>query len=818
MQTGAFTTLEFDRIVEAVVSCALTPLGADELGQLRPLTDARAVRSAQTDTTEAVRFAAANGPMPLEAPLHLNEAVAALAIEAQALEPLQLLSLVDFLSSVQRVCRSVTTATTGPYPALSAIVSGVSNWDRECGSVRQKIDASGEVADDASPELKTIRGRLRKQRNRLRGNLEAYLRGRETARYLQEQVVSERNGRFVLVVRSEHRAGIPGIVHGTSSSGASLFLEPLSTVDINNEIVALDEQEREEVRRVLLLLSATFRRRALDLRRTLTAATGLDVLQARATFAGIVGGVEAHISNDQALDLREARHPLLMTSVASRIEQATGVGERIEPVPVDVVMTPPTRALVITGPNTGGKTVALKTAGLLSLMAQAGLHIPAAAGAQVPVFRSVFADIGDEQSIAANLSTFSGHVANIVGMDRRLSIPGLILLDEVGAGTDPVEGGALGRAVVEHFRQRGAHVIVTTHDDALKSYAATTEGVSCAAFGFDPETFAPTYRLVYGSAGRSLALEIAGRLGLAPGIITAAAALRTARESQLADHLARIDEDRSRLDELGRDLARRHTAQAELEARLKAREAEIDQRDRNSRASRDDSLDQRLRAARREVDEVVQSLRQRAATLERVAVDKAARRETPLSTGDSGELRSSAQASLDNIAGHFQAPEPVAAPSNRGQRPPIALGDRVVVSTLGVAGEVRSFHGTEAEVEVRGKRLRVPRRSLAPGGQPAPRVERHSRVNIQVNEPVGQLDELNLIGCRVDDALARAEKHLDQVAMGEVRAIRFIHGHGTGRLRRAIAELLRGHPLVRRFFAAAPEDGGTAVTCAELKD
>jgi DNA mismatch repair protein MutS2 len=817
MQTGAFTTLEFDRIVEAVTSCALTPLGAEALGQLRPLTDARAVRSAQTDTTEAVRFAATNGPVPLEAPVHLDEALGALTIEAQALEPTQLLSLVNFLDSVQRVCRLVTTATTGPYPALAAIVSGVSNWDHECGNVRQKLDASGEVADDASPELKTIRGRLRKQRNRLRGNLEAYLRGRETARYLQEQVVSERNGRFVLVVRSEHRSSIPGIVHGTSSSGASLFLEPLSTVDINNEIVALDEREREEVRRVLLLLSTTFRRRALDLRRTLAAATDLDVLQARAAFAGIVGGVEANISNDQTLDLREARHPLLMTSVTSRIGPATGAGERIEPVPVDLVMTQPTRALVITGPNTGGKTVALKTAGLLSLMAQAGLHIPAAAGAQVPVFRSVFADIGDEQSIAANLSTFSGHVTNIVDMDRRLSVPSLILLDEVGAGTDPVEGGALGRAVVEHFRHRGAHVIVTTHDDALKSYAATTEGVSCAAFGFDPETFAPTYRLVYGSAGRSLALEIAGRIGLAPGIITAAATLQSARESQLADHLAQIDEDRSRLDALGRDLNRRQAAQAELEARLQAREAEIDERERNSRASRHDSLDQRLRAARHEVDEVVQSLRERAATLEQVAAGKAAKRETALSTGDSGELRSSAQASLDNIARHFQPSAPATVPPTRDRRP-IAPGDRVVVSTLGVEGEVRSFHGAEAEVEVHGKRVRVPRRAVEPGGRPAPGPEQPSRVKFQVHEPKGRLDELNLIGCRVDDALDRAGKHLDQVAMGEVRVVRFIHGHGTGRLRRAIAEFLRAHPLVQRFSAAAPDDGGSAVTCAELRD
>jgi DNA mismatch repair protein MutS2 len=818
MQTEAFSTLEFDRIVEAVVSCALTPLGAEALARLRPLTEQRAVRAAQRDTSEAVRFAAASGPMALEAPPQLDKTLAALAIEAQPLEPTQLITLVNFLGSVQRVCHSVTTATTGSYPALSAIVRDAANWDRECAEVRKKIDASGSVADDASLELKTIRGRLRKQRHRLRGNLEAYLRGRETARYLQEQVVSERNGRFVLVVRSEHRTAIPGIVHGTSSSGASLFLEPLSTVDINNEIVALDEQEREEVRRVLLLLSTTFRRRALDLSRTLTVATDLDVLQARAAFAGLVGGVEATVGDDQSLELHDARHPLLMTSVTSRLGSPTGTDARSDPVPVDIIMTPPTRALVITGPNTGGKTVALKTAGLLSLMAQAGLHISAAPGARVPVFRSVFADIGDEQSIAANLSTFSGHITNIVNMDRRLSVPSLILLDEVGAGTDPIEGGALGRAVVEHFRRRGAHVIATTHDDALKSYAATAEGVSCAAFGFDPQTFAPTYRLVYGSAGRSLALEIAGRLGLDRHIITAAAALRSARESQLADHLAKLDEDRRQIDQSARDLDQRQVEHAALLSRLHAREADLDQRERTSRAGRHESLDQRVRAARDEVDQVVRSLRERAAALERVAAERAARRETPLSTGDSGELRASAQAALDHVAKQYRPSAPVAPAPVRGKPPQIVRGDRVTVSTLGVDGEVLSCHGTEAEVEVRGKRVRVPLHALAAGGPRPAAVEPHSRVKIHVNEPVGRLDELNLIGCRVDEALDRAGKHLDQVAMGEVRVVRFIHGHGTGQLRRAIAEFLRAHPLVVRFSPAAPEDGGRAITCAELKD
>ncbi len=818
MQTEVFRTLEFDRIVEAVVTCALTPLGAEALARLRPLTDPRAVRAAQAETTEAVRFVAANGPMTLEAPPQLDKTLAALAIEAQPLEPTQLLTLATFLGSVQRVCRSVTTATGGPYPALSAIVRGVATWDHECAEVRTKIDASGAVADDASLELKTIRSRLRKQRHRLRGNLEAYLRGRETARYLQEQVVSERNGRFVLVVRAEHRTAIPGIVHGASSSGASLFLEPLSTVDINNEIVALDEQERAEVRRVLVLLSTAFRHRALDLSRTLRVATDLDVRQARAAFAGVVGGVEATVGDDESLELRDARHPLLMPSVTRRLGIATDTDDRLEPVPVDIIMTPPTRALVITGPNTGGKTVALKTAGLLSLMAQAGLHISAAAGARVPVFRSVFADIGDEQSIAASLSTFSGHVTNIVNMDRCLSVPSLILLDEVGAGTDPIEGGALGCAVVEHFRQRGAHVVVTTHDDALKSYAATTPGVACAAFGFNPETFAPTYRLVYGSAGRSLALEIAGRLGLDPHIIAAAAALRSVRESQLADHLARLDEDRHRLDRQARELDQRQVEQAALLSRLQARETDLDRRERASRAGGNQSLDQRVRAAREEVDEVVRSLRERAAALERVAAEKAGRHETPLSTGDSGALRAAAQAALDTIAEPFRPPVPAATSATGGRPIQIARGVRVTVSTLGVDGEVLSCHGTEAEVEVRGKRVRVPLHTLTTGvARPVAETPRN-RVNIHVNEPAGRLDELNLIGSRVDDALERVGKHLDQAAMGEARVVRFIHGHGSGQLRRAIAEFLRAHPLVIRFSSAAPEDGGRAITCAELKD
>ena len=820
MHAGTQTTLEFDRVVEVVASHALTPLGADALVQMRPLTDPRAVQAALAHTTEGVRFLAANeGGLPLEAPSDLAAILSRLAIEAHPLSSIDLRKLADFLQSLERSCQVVRTAGGGPYPALTAIANGSAAWTRECEDVARKIDGAGDVVDDASPELKTIRGRLRKQRNRLRGNLESFLRGRETVRYLQERVVTERNGRFVLVVRSEHRTAIPGIVHGSSTSGASLFLEPLSTVDLNNEIVALEQHEEDEVRRVLTSLSSAFRRRAADLRRTLTAATDLDVVQARAAFAATVGAVEPTLAADETFELRAARHPLLMSAVTSRLESPPRADAPDEPVPVDIVMRPPDRALIVTGPNTGGKTVALKTAGLLALMAQAGLHVPAAEGSVLPVFRSVFADIGDEQSIAANLSTFSGHLSNIVAMDRRLALPGLILLDEVGAGTDPVEGGALGCAVVEHFRARGAHVVATTHDDVLKSYGATTAGAAVAAFGFDPETFAPTYRLIYGSAGRSLALEIAGRLGLAPEIIAAAADRRSAREAQLAEHLARIDADRGKLDELREELAERDRSLAARDGEAARRERELDEREAAGRKRLEQSLGERLRSARGEIDAIVAGLRERVAALEREAAGRIDNRERALSTGDGGALRAEARSAVEEVARKMEIPPVEAPPAPAATSPDVEVGAWVTVSTLGVDGAVRSLHGADADVEVNGKRLRVPLASLRAASRRSGAPRRpDSRVAIHVAEPAGPLEELNVIGCRVEEALSRVEKHLDHALMSETRTVRFVHGHGTGQLRRSITRFLDTHPCVRRVSAAPPEDGGGAVTIAELKE
>jgi DNA mismatch repair protein MutS2 len=820
MQPGALRALEFDRIVDAVCRFAQTPPGATRLARMQPMAEAQAVAQALSATTEAVHFLGDN-QIGLHAPSDLDDILSALGVEAKALVPGQLLSLAGFLASVDATCAAVRRARAA-LPILRRIADAAATFDHEIADIRRKIDPAGDVADDASLELKAIRERLRKQRARLRGTLESYLRGKDTSKFLQQQIVTDRNGRYVLVVRSEHRTAIPGIVHGSSGSGASLFLEPLSTVEINNDIVALEQQEAEEVRRILLALSDLFRRRGADLQNTVEAATDLDELQARAQFSLMVDGVQPAIASDGRLELRGARHPLLIPAVRRRLETGTlnfsgsEPAEKLsvpvsspDPVPVDVVLIPPTHVLVITGPNTGGKTVALKTAGLLSLMAQAGLLIPATEGSQVPVFRSVFADIGDEQSIAANLSTFSAHIANVVSMDRALAEPALVLLDEAGAGTDPNEGGALAMAIIEHFRQRGAMIVATTHYDALKTYASTTEGVVAAGFGFNPETFAPTYRLKYGSPGSSLALEIAARLGMPEAVIERARAVRTAKEAQLAEHLSRIDKDMQALDHERRLATRERETLAEATAKLQAREQELRNKEETFRRRLDERIEDRLREARREIDAVVEALKARTGRL--------------IPTGETGGARADARAAVDAIGerlrGNPPPPPPMpVVPATPGR--PAAIGDRVLVGALGLEGIVQALHDRDAEIDVRGKRLRArvdELRVVTPAAAVAAQPSR-VRVNVDLSPREGSLSELNVIGCNVDEALTRVEKFLDEALITEAKTLRIIHGYGTGQLRRAVSEFLKTHPTVAHFGPAPDNQGAGGATVVELKE
>jgi len=459
--------------------------------------------------------------------------------------------------------------------------------------------------------------------------------------------------------------------------------------------------------------------------------------------------------------------------------------------------------------------VALKTAGLFVLMAQSGLRIPAADGSRLPVFRSLFADIGDEQSIEASLSTFSAHITNIASMDRALATPALVLLDEIGSGTDPIEGGALGVAIVDHFKRRGATVIATSHYDALKTYASTTDGVASAAFGFVTDTFAPTYQLLYGSPGRSLALEIAGRLGLHPDVVAAARQNLSAREAQLAEHLAKIDHDMRALEHEQRLAARERETLHAAEARIHQREDALRQREETSRRRLTEELEAQVRQARKEIDDVIAELKAKTA-----AIANAPRL---VSTGDTGAARTAAREAVEAVARRVLDDDESINPSIGDQSAishqpsAIAVGDRVIVGGLGLEAVVTATHDGTAELDVRGKRMRASVRDLKRIGGPQPPPQQ-VRVNVDLQPRDTSPSDLNVIGCTVDEAIARAERFLDESVLTDQRVIRLIHGYGTGQLKRALTGFLQQHPLVARFATAPPEQGGGGVTVVELKD
>jgi DNA mismatch repair protein MutS2 len=818
MQAAALRALEFDRIREVLSREALTPLGRARARALAPAIEAGEVVAALRLTSAAAAFTQGGGSLAVDAPDGLLDILAALEIEDQPLDPLALVGLARFLGSVARIARAMDHAD----PLLADLAARTASFEDEAAAIARAIDPGGDVNDDASPALAEIRDTLRRQRAKLRASLDALTRGRD-AKYLQDQVVTDRNGRYVVVVRAEHRDAVPGIVHGSSASGASLYVEPLSTVPLNNDIVALAERERAEVRRILLALTRAFRLRRGELDATVDAAAEIDELHAKVRLARRMDGVAPAVVESGDLEFLGARHPLLIPAVRDLLDDpaASESGPR-NPVASDLRLVAPARALVISGPNTGGKTVALKAFGLLTLMAQAGLLVPVDAGSGFTPCRSLFADIGDEQSIAASLSTFSGHIASIVAMERALELPALVLLDEIGGGTDPVEGGALGAAIVDHFRRRGALVVATTHDDTLKSYAATTPGVATAGFGFNPETYAPTYRLIYGAPGRSLALEIAERLGMPADVIGDARSRRSGRESQLAAHLARLDHEMAAAErERQAAAAERETLAAERQ-RLLDREARLAEREAVLRKRLDQRVHEQVRDARAEIDRIVTRLKERADALADRAARPAAGR-AAVTTGDLGALRAEARAALVALDQAATTPEaPAEADETFAEAP--APGQPVFVTPFNAQGVVRAVSGggTRVEVEVNGKRMQVPLASLRRRGPAAapPAASRSgpARARIQTPAPNAQVSELVLIGSTVDDAIDRAAKFVDDALVADARRLRVVHGHGTGRLREALRAYFREHPLVASVSPAPDNEGGNGATVVELRD
>jgi len=698
--------------------------------------------------------------------------------------------------------------------------------------VTNKILPSGELDDRASPELARIRHEIAALRSRITRSLEGLMR--RSAEAIQDELVTIRNDRFVIPVKSDHRGRVQGVAHGYSSSGATAFIEPLETIEDNNELQGLHETEAREIQRILFTLTEELRQQLPALEIAADAVKELDFINAKAVFHRTFNCVIPEIATDQRqqtsgiLELKEARHPLLEENL-----RASGGSV----VPVSFALDEEKNAMVISGANAGGKTVVLKTTGLLSLLALSGVSVPAR-HARFPFYSSVLADIGDHQSIAANLSTFTSHVANIARMIEACVAPALVLLDEVGTGTDPEEGSALGVAVVDYFRRIcNAHVIATTHYSGLKMYAGNEAGVANASVEFDEKTLKPTYRLIVGMAGSSSGLEIARRFGVPQRITDAAAETVKDSTRQATEYLRRIKREAEEAENLRQALEEERSAVAEKFASL---DKEAAKNERERQVSFEQALQRAIVEMEKRVRELVSHIQDRA---ERLKVEREAHRQTAAAKREAQRLAQRAKVEPSTEAREVrilrdgqlltreraepeEPEEETESYVTVGSRE-IAVGDRVKLRSFGSVGIVDQIKGDEAEVRVKSLRFReklanldlveaqVPAKS-EPGKLEKLRRAHRTEVHLSAGEKSGQ-SELNVIGQTTDEAVDAVDKFLDEASLASLSKVRIVHGHGTGALRKAIADLLNGHPHVARFLAAPPDQGGTGATVVELR-
>ncbi|MEE9180811.1 MAG: endonuclease MutS2, partial [Vicinamibacteria bacterium] len=618
-------TLELNKILAVLERFTSTPVGAEAARRLAPSSDVSEVKDSLSDTTEGRRLLEQGKRLPLAGTPDVRPHLDVLRIEQQSLAASALLELGRLAQTAEQIGQELKDCQP-KLPRLLALAGQLPNLRDLRSPIEKAIDSeSGEVKDDASPELRRLRARLFKLRRRLESILESYFKQKDSQKMLQDQIVTVRNGRSVLPVKAECRGQLVGIVHGSSASGATVFIEPLSTVELNNDIVSVQEQEQQEIERILASLTELARSKKSELAQTIEVLLRLDLIQAKAFLSESYAGAEPRVGEGKTLHLVAARHPLLLRKIVERLDlspPAPPAPPAKEAVPLSFRVDAERSVLVFTGPNTGGKTVALKTAGLLSLMAQTGLHVPADPESSFPVFRKVFADIGDEQSIGSSLSTFSAHLRNIVEMERDIEEPSLVLLDEVGTGTDPAEGGALGTALVEHFRRRGALVLASTHHGMLKAYATNTPGVRSASFEFNPETYEPTYRLVENSTGRSLAFEIARRFGLPEVVVRHARELQNQKERQVEGMLERLEEEGQKLARDREKMTRNRRALEASVRRHKAIEEELVRtRDEQSKSMRE-KMSAEIAHARREIREILEEARERSVSHPQQAISE----------------------------------------------------------------------------------------------------------------------------------------------------------------------------------------------------
>ena len=795
MNEKAFKTLEYNKIIDLLTEQAASPKAKELCRSLKPMTDKAKIEAAQTQTADALTRLFQKGSVSfsgihdMEASLKRLEIGGTMGID----EFLALSSLLEAAKRVKAFSRGK--SEDGARDSLNDLFDGIEPLTPLLDEIRRCIISEDEIADDASPALKNIRRSIRNMNDRVHSQMTAMLNNTNIRNSLQDGVITMRNGRYCLPVKAEYKNQVPGMVHDQSSTGSTLFIEPMAVVNLNNELKELYLKEQEEISVILANLSNLTSEYIPYIREDYRILTELDFIFAKASLAKIYNGTAPIFNENGYIHIRKGRHPLL---------------NKHKVVPIDVTLGDAFDLLIITGPNTGGKTVSLKTVGLFTLMGQAGLHIPANDRSELCVFHEVFADIGDEQSIEQSLSTFSSHMTNIISILDHVDEHSLVLFDELCAGTDPTEGAALAISILSKLHARGIRTMATTHYSEIKVFALETPGVENACCEFSVETLSPTYRLLIGIPGKSNAFAISGKLGLSADIIEDAKTRITTSEQNFEDLIADLESSRVTIEKERLEINQYKAEVASLKKKLEAKQERLDE-----------SRDKILREANEQAYAILKEAKDVADTSIR-NFNKYGTTHAPVSEMEKqrSKIRDKMSAAEKNMAGTKKKQAPAGnAPKN------LRIGDRVKVLSMNLTGTVHTLPNARGDLYVQMGILRslvnVRDLVLLPDDTVPAAVKKTNGKSgsgkIRMSKSASVSTEINLIGMTTDEAIAVLDKYLDDAYIAHLPSVRIVHGKGTGALRAAVHKHLKRLKYVKSFHLGEFGEGDAGVTIAEFE-
>lgn len=786
----SLNVLEFYKIRDKLVERAESTPGKNIAGDLKPSTEPAEIRHSQEETSEALTLLIKRGNPPLFG-IYLIASDVKRAEMGGVLNPGPLLKIGETLRvsrALKGYIKESREDSEGGYKIIGGMIQGLGVYRSLEESIQNAIISENEISDNASSTLRNIRRQIRSKNDGIKDKLNSMINSANYRKYLQDAIVTMREGRYVIPVKQENRGNVPGLVHDVSSSGATAFIEPMAVVELNNQLRELEVKEREEIERILQELTGMVADEAEGLRSNELILSGLDFIFAKGKLALDMDATKPIFNDRGYIDIRKGRHPLLGKDV----------------VPIDVHLGDSFTTLIITGPNTGGKTVTIKTVGLFTLMGQSGLHIPADYNSQLAIFGKVFADIGDEQSIEQSLSTFSSHMTNIVGILDQVDENSLVLFDELGAGTDPTEGAALAMSILEHLKERNIRTLATTHYSQLKLYALTSHNVKNASVEFDVETLSPTYRLLIGVPGKSNAFEISKRLGLQDYIIDKARELLTKESIEFEDVLQAMDRDRR--------IAEENKAEAE---KLRYNIENLREQLQKEKAKTEDMREKILQKAREDAKQIVRSAKENAD----IIIDELRTISSEMDKEKSKRLQE-AQDMMRKEIRDRDAQASTGIKEVKSKKPPkdLKVGETVEVLSLGQQGTVIQKPDDKGNVEVQIgiMKVNIPLTTLrrVEGNAQQASVERSKSVKSRKAKSVKP--ELDLRGRNIEEGTYELDKYLDDAYISGLREVYIIHGKGTGALRDGIKLYLKGHRLVKSQRTGKYGEGGDGVTVVEL--